>query len=172
MPADMIAIRDESTDDIAAIADVTSQAFAGMKHSDQTEPAIIAGLRNAGALALSLVADDEGEVVGHAAFSPVLIDGRECGWFGLGPISVHPRLQNKGIGSLLIRAGLDRLRVLGANGCVVLGDPAYYARFGFVGGSRLRFAGAPSEYFMWLDLPAGDGAASGHVDYHPAFFGR
>lgn len=172
MPAAMIAIRDENTDDIAAIGDVTSQAFAGLEHSDQTEPAIIVGLRNAGALALSLVADDEGEVVGHAAFSPVVIDGQDCRWFGLGPVSVQPRLQNRGIGTLLIRAGLDRLRALGAQGCVVLGDPAYYTRFGFAGGDRLRFAGAPPEYFMWLDLAAGDGAATGQVDYHPAFFGK
>lgn len=172
MPAVMIAIRDEDADDIAVIADVTSQAFAGLEHSDQTELAIIAGLRNADALALSLVAEYDGEVVGHAAFSPVLIDGQECSWFGLGPVSAQPRRQNEGIGSLLIRAGLDRLRALGANGCVVLGDPAYYARFGFAGGDRLRFAGAPPEYFMWLDLPAGDGAATGQVDYHPAFFGK
>lgn len=168
----MIAIRDEQPADFAAIANVASRAFADIEHSDQTEPAIIAGLRHAGALAVSLVADDDGETIGHIAFSPVLIDGRDCGWFGLGPVSVTPGRQNAGIGSRLIRAGLDRLRARGAEGCVVLGEPAYYGRFGFAGGKRLRFEGAPPAYFMWLDLPPGRSAAAGRVDYHSAFFDK
>lgn len=167
----MIAIRDEQPTDFAAIADVTFRAFADIEQSDQTEPAIVAGLRDAGALALSLVAVEDGEIVGHIAFSPVLIDGRDCGWLGLGPLSVRPDRQCRGIGSALVRSGLDRLRTRNAAGCVVLGEPAYYGRFGFASGDRLHFTGAPGEYFMLLDLPAGDSRARGQVDYHPAFFG-
>lgn len=105
------------------------------------------------------------------ALSPVLIGGRECGWFGLGPVSVHPSRQAQGIGSTLVHAGLDRLRALHAAGCVVLGEPDYYGRFGFAVDEKLRFVGAPREYFMALKL-AGDDPVSGMVDYQPAFFGN
>lgn len=104
----MLTIRDETRADRGAIAVVTANAFADVKHSDQSEPAIVARLRDAGALAQSLVAADRGEIVGHVAFSPVLIDGCDYGWFGLGPVSVVPDRQGEGIGSKLINAGLDR----------------------------------------------------------------
>lgn len=163
-------VREERPEDHAAIAEVTARAFADVEYSDQSEPAIIARLRAAGALELSLVAVEDGEIVGHVAFSPVTIDGNLCGYFGLGPVSVRPDFQNRGIGAGLIQSGLAELRSRGAAGCVLLGDPAYYGRFGFEVDGRLRYEGAPPEYFMRLSLSDGS-APVGKVDYHPAFAG-
>lgn len=163
-------IRDEQEGDHASIADVTARAFAGAEHSDQTEPAIIDRLRAAKALTISLVAVEDAVVVGHVAFSPVTIDGTQSKWFGLGPVAVEPHHQSSGIGSALIRRGLERLRSNGAAGCVVLGDPAYYSRFGFERDDALRYEGAPPEYFMQLSLTA-QKTPAGRVDYAPAFTG-
>ena len=80
-------------------------------------------------------------------FSPVLIDGEECGWFGLGPVAVEPERQRERIGTALIEHGLAHLRARGARGCVVLGDPAYYRRFGFEPDRTLAYPAAPAEYF-------------------------
>jgi putative acetyltransferase len=99
--------------------------------SRQTEHQIVRGLREAGALKLSLVATMDGRVVGHVAFSPVMVGAQDPGWWGIGPVSVAPAHQRSGIGSSLIRSGLRRLRESGVAGCVVLGDPAHYGRFGF-----------------------------------------
>jgi len=162
-------IRKEQEGDHSAIAKVTAQAFAGLEHSDQTEPEIIARLRTAGALTISLVAVEGDTVVGHVAFSPITIDGADKGWFGLGPVSVRPDHQQLGIGSALIRMGLAQLCSQGAAGCVVLGDPAYYCRFGFERDDGLRYYGAPSEYFMRLNFAAE--VPTGRVDYAPAFAG-
>ncbi|HWV13051.1 MAG TPA: N-acetyltransferase [Sphingobium sp.] len=160
-------IRQEQKHDYRAIKQVTADAFALMEHSDQTEPAIIAALRDAGALTISLVAADGDEIIGHVAFSPVTIDGEDCNWFGLGPVSIRPDLQGRGIGSILIRRGLDKLRAQGAAGCVVLGDPGYYRRFGFENDRDLRYPGPPPEYFMRLTFGGSDPA--GRVEYHAAF---
>ena len=153
--------------DEEAISSLVTAAFAAAEHSDGTEAAIVGRLRQAGALTISLVADDQGTVVGHVAFSPVTIAGQDCGWFGLGPVAVDPARQGLGIGAKLIRTGLDRLRTSGANGCVVLGEPDYYGRFEFIAERRLVYPGPPSRYFQALsfgvDLP------SGVVAYHPAF---
>jgi len=161
-------IRNETPADMAAIRQITQEAFAGTGHSSGTEGAIIDRLRAAGTLSLSLVAVEDGEVIGHAAFSPVTIDGRDFGWFGLGPVSVRPDRQGKGVGGGLIREGLSRLPGLGANGCVVLGDPGYYGRFGFSRDPDLRLKGGPLEYFMRLSL--GATVPSGNVVYQPAFY--
>jgi len=163
-------LRTEQADDHEAISDITAKAFRGVEHSDGSEPAIIARLREAGALALSLVAIEGGGIVGHIAFSAVTIDGRDCGWFGLGPVSVLPDRQRQGIGRALIEAGLAELRARGAAGCVLLGEPEYYRRFGFEVDGRLRYEGAPPEYFMSLGL-AEENAPTGKVEYHPAFMG-
>lgn len=159
--------RDEHPEDADAIRQVTDAAFAGLAYSSQTEARIVDALRDAGALALSLVAEREGQIVGHIAFSPVKIDGQLCDWYGLGPVSVRPDLQKQGIGAALIRAGLDRLKDLGAHGCVLLGDPGYYIRFGFECDEALTYPGGPPEYFQRLVL-AGP-AARGEVSYHPTF---
>lgn len=163
-------IRHEQESDHSVIADVTAQAFAGVEHSDQTEPGIIARLRAADALTISLVAIESGTLVGHAAFSPVTIDGADRSWFGLGPVSVNPDLQGAGIGSALIRKGLEQLRSQGAAGCVVLGEPAYYCRFGFERDDDLRYEGAPPEYFMRINFTADD-TPTGRVEYATAFAG-
>mgnify|MGYP001413824289 FL=1 len=161
-------IREEREDDLVAIAEVTASAFADLAHSDQTEHEILDRLRAAGALAISLVAIEADALIGHVAFSPVTISGLHNRWFGLGPVSVHPRHQRRGVGSALIRRGIEQLRSRGAAGCVVLGDPAYYYRFGFEHDPGLRFEGAPPEYFMRLNLAAAE-PPTGTVEYAPAF---
>ncbi len=163
-------IRDEQQGDHASIANVTARAFEGAEHSDQTEPAIIERLRAANALTISLVAVKEDELIGHVAFSLVTINGARGKWFGLGPVSVSPERQSAGVGSALIRMGLERLRATGAAGCVVLGDPAYYGRFGFERDDDLRYEGAPPEYFTRLILNA-ERVPTGLVNYSPAFTG-
>lgn len=161
-------LRPEHPADAPAIAALIAQAFDGNPHSGGTEPAIVRELRAAGALTLSLVAADEtGHVVGHIAFSPVSIAGQEGRWYGLGPISVLPALQCTGIGSRLMTDGLARLRALGAEGCVVLGEPAYYGRWGFAVHEGLVYPGVPPEYFMALAFTGG--VPRGEVAYHAAF---
>lgn len=162
-------IRDEAPGDEARIAEVTTAAFAAAEHSDGSEAAIIERLRRDGDLTLSLVVERDGCVVGHAAFSPVTIDGVECGWFGLGPVAVMPGFQRSGVGGALIRKGLARLRERNARGCVVLGDPDYYRRFGFTQEPALRFPGPPPAYFQCLAFA--DPVPHGVVSYAPAFLG-
>ncbi|MBW8446085.1 MAG: N-acetyltransferase [Arenimonas sp.] len=162
-------IRPESAGDEAAIGALTAAAFAGHPHSDGSEPQIIERLRRLGKLTLSLVAEDDGKIVGHVAFSPVTLSGGEGGWYGLGPISVAPGRQRGGIGSTLIKTGLAKLEAQGASGCALVGEPAYYNRFGFTARPELTTMGVPPEYF--LVLPLHGGAPSGMVAFHPAFFG-
>ncbi|CUW42993.1 acetyltransferase [Brucella vulpis] len=160
-------IRKERPQDAAEIRQVTETAFRPVAYSNQKEGEIVDVLRAAKALTLSLVAEEDGQVLGHIAFSPVLIDGAEKGWYGLGPVSVLPARQGEGIGGKLIREGLAQLCGAGARGCVLLGDPGYYRRFGFKADARLKLPGVPPEYFQCLafgpDMPQGD------VAYHVAF---
>ncbi|AFL52233.1 putative acetyltransferase [Sinorhizobium fredii] len=160
-------IRPETDRDHAAIHDVTAAAFAGQPYSDQTEPLIIDRLRAEGALTLSLVAEERGEVIGHVAFSPVTITPFASGWYGLGPLSVRPDRQGRGTGNALVRQGLDMLRNFGASGCVLAGNPAFYGRFGFRNDPALVFPGCAPQYFMTLALS--EAKVSGTVSYHPAF---
>lgn len=162
----MLEIRGEMSTDIAAIRAITKAAFADMPYSSQTEAEIIDGLRAAGAIRLSLVAVSDGEVVGNVVFSDVTINGAP-GWVGLGPVSVRPGLQRGGIGSRLIEAGLDRMRSEGAAGCVLVGNPGYYRRFGFRTSAGLTYEGVPDEYV--LALPFSGSAPAGAIIYHPAF---
>lgn len=162
-----LTIRDEEPRDIASIAALTRAAFEGHPHSNDTEHLIIAALRRCGALTISLVAQESDCIVGHVAFSPVTIADGSPYWYGLGPVSVAPERQRRGIGSTLIEHGLARLSELGATGCVVLGEPKYYQRFGFVCDPQLAYAGVPPEYF--LALPLGSARAAGEVRYHEAF---
>jgi predicted N-acetyltransferase YhbS len=160
-------IRGEDPGDVAAIGRVTAAAFAVAAHSSGTEARIVEALRAANALTLSIVAAGDGDIVGHAAFSPVRIGGIEGAWFGLGPVSVRPDRQRTGVGGAIIRRGLDLLGAMDAEGCVVFGDPAYYGRFGFAYDPRLSYAGAPAGYFQRLVLRGAPPA--GEVVYHPAF---
>ncbi|MZR63374.1 GNAT family N-acetyltransferase [Alcanivorax sp. DP30] len=160
-------LRGETPEDIPAIHTLTAAAFANVSHSDQREPFIVDALREAEALSLSLVAELDGKLVGHIAFSPVTLSCGASHWFGLGPVSVLPQWQGHGVGSQLVLAGLDALKKQGAHGCVVLGDPGWYVRFGFVSTPLLRLAGVPAEYFQALLLNGSWPDAEVH--YHPAF---
>ncbi len=147
-------LRHETPDDIAAIEAVTMAAFADAPHTSHTEQFIVRALRAANELTLSIVAEEQGQIVGHVALSPVTItDGhghQAEGWYGLGPISVLPHRQGQGIGSRLMEQALAELRAMQAAGCVLLGDPAYYARFGFQAHAGLQLPGVPPGYFMAL----------------------
>lgn len=160
-------IRDERADDASAISDVTVAAFAALEISSHTEQYIIEALRAAGALALSLVAEVDGRVVGHIAFSPVHITDGADGWYGLGPVSVLPAYQRRGIGKALIEAGLARLAALGAKGCCLAGHPAYYGRFGFKNIAALTIPGVPAEACFALSFD--DRFPQGEVTFHEAF---
>ena len=162
-----VQIRNEVPADIAAIESVTVAAFLRAAHTGHTEHFIVNALRRCGRLAVSLVADDEGAVVGHAAVSAVSISDGAVGWYGLGPISVLPERQGQGVGSRLMTRALADLRALGASGCVVLGEPGYYSRFGFKAEPSLVFPGVPSEYFQAVSF---DGIVPcGTVAYHESF---
>jgi putative acetyltransferase len=160
-------IRQERPEDAAKIRALTDAAFKGMPFSDQTEAKVIDALRAAGVLTLSLVATDGGEIIGHVAFSPVQVKREASDWYGLGPVSVWPDHQRRGIGQALIREGLQRLQSMGAGGCVLLGDPAYYRRFGFESDPDLYDVGAPPGAFQRLSLNGS--RPRGEVSFHPAF---
>ncbi|WP_395450018.1 GNAT family N-acetyltransferase [Aminobacter sp. UC22_36] len=159
-------IRPEQPADVDTIRTLTRAAFAHAPHASQTEAAIVDALRDAGALTLSLVSEDNGEILGHVAFSPVTVGGAD-GWYGLGPVSVWPESQSRGIGQSLIRHGLEALRQMGARGCVLIGDPAYYSRFGFVADPGVSYGGIPPEYVQRLAF--GDDIARGEIVYHAGF---
>jgi putative acetyltransferase len=160
-------IRPERDGDASAIRAVTAAAFKDAPHSSGTEVAIVDALRDAGALTLSLVAEEQDRIIGHVAFSPVTINGEAGRWFGLGPVSVEPAEQRRGIGQALIQEGLERLRAADSEGCVLLGDPAYYRRLGFVSDPSLRYGEVPAEYFQRVSFT--DSEPTGEVRYHPAF---
>ena len=160
-------IRDQQPNDDAAVRQLVEDAFRGRPYSDGREPAILDALRAAGALTVALVAEEDGEILGQVAFSPVAIDGAIRDWYGLGPVAVRPDRQGQGAGRALIRAGLDRIRALGAQGCVLAGAPGYYGRFGFTADPRLQSPGIPPQYF--LVLPFGAEVPGGTVTFHQAF---
>lgn len=162
-----IEIRNESASDVAHIHRVTEQAFLNALHTDHTEQFIVQALRKSEALTISHVAEVSGKIVGHVAISPVKISDGATGWFGLGPISVLPEFQGRGAGSKLMESSLAALEAIGAAGCVVLGDPDYYGRFGFKVVEGLVFPGAPAEYFQALSF--NDKFPCGEVSYHEAF---
>ena len=160
-------IRDETPADFDVITKITVAAFADCPYGNHTEQFIVTALRAAGALSVSLVAEIDGEVVGHIAFSPVKINGQFNGWYGVGPVSVRPDLQRKGIGKSLINAGLERLKESGAKGCMLVGEPEYYKRFGFKNIPELILEGVPPQYF--LALPFDENPAKGVAMFHQAF---
>lgn len=181
-----------SADD-GAIRVLVTSAFADAPHSSATEAEIVDRLRRHDALSVSLVAEPvgvaavgaaQGALLGHVAFSRIDIDrraagvsgsapasdpsDRPAGWYGLGPLAVAHAVRGRGIGAALVAAGLDLLRLDGARGCVVLGDPAYYGRFGFRSDPALRLRGVPAQYFQGLSFT--DAALpAGIVRYHRAF---
>lgn len=162
-----ITIRDETDADFDAIGQVTTAAFKTLKISDHTEQYIIEALRAADALTVSLVAEFDGRVIGHVAFSPITISDGTPNWYGLGPVSVLPECQRKGVGKALIRAGISRLHKLSAQGCCVVGHPEYYARFGFQNVPELVLEGIPPEVFFALTFRGRP--PKGTVAFHDAF---
>jgi putative acetyltransferase len=165
----VIEIRREASEDAAAIRHLLEQAF-----PEPDEANLVELLREADKAPVSLVATYEGQVVGHIMFSPVRIDPAQPGSssIGLAPVAVLPEFQNRGIGSNLIREGLEECRKAGYDIVVVLGEPRFYARFGF---SRASDHGLGNEYgadehFMALELRDGALAkVSGTVRYQPEF---
>jgi len=162
-----IIIRPEAPSDEDAVEQVTRRAFLSHPYSRQTEQFIIRALRADHALSVSLIAEDAGLIVGHIALSPVTISDGVSGWYGLGPISVEPDLQRRGVGRALMERCLAELRKIEANGCVLVGNPAFYIRFGFANNPTLVLEGVPQEFFHSLSL--GTSSAHGNVHFHPAF---
>ncbi len=160
-------LRDEATGDIHAIHVLTEAAFRNAPHTARTEQFIVDALRRAGALTVSLVAEENGMIIGHVAISPVIISDGSPGWYGLGPISVSPDRQRQGIGSKLMTAALQRLMEMRASGCMLVGDPAFYSRFGFKPEQDLVFPGVPPEYFLVLSFVPS--LPHGTVIFHDAF---
>lgn len=158
-------IRDETVDDIAAISRVVTEAMLLLAEATGTEARIVEKLRADGALTLSLVAEDAGEVVGHLAASAARI-GTEDGWGLIGPLAVVPSRHRQGIGSALMAEALRRLRAT-SRGAALVGHPAYYRRFGFRAFPDLRVANCPPE--VVLALPFDGQPPSGELIHHPAF---
>lgn len=179
----MITIREETPQDFAAVRAIHRQAF-----PTALESQLVDELRANGKAIISLVAEpkpsiagglgspeQDGAVVGHVLFSPVSVGERDAGLtraLGLAPVAVSPAFQSKGVGSALITAGLDQARSAGYRFVVVLGEPAYYARFGF---RTASLSGLTNEYgvdepFMVFELAPGALAGiSGLVKYAPEF---
>jgi putative acetyltransferase len=162
-----IVVRNETQDDVYAITEVTIAAFKTLAISNHSEQFIIAALRSAKALTVSLVAEMDGQVRGHIAFSPVTMSDGTPHWYGLGPVSVLPAHQRQGIGKALIKEGMSRLKELNAQGCCLVGHPDYYKKFGFKNVSGLVHEGMPPEVFFALSF---DGhTPQGAVAFHEGF---
>jgi putative acetyltransferase len=163
----MVVVRPERAGDESAIRAVHERAFGRPQ-----EAALVDALRAAGAHVVSLVAEDDGVVVGHVLFSPVGVEVGDPG-LGLGPVGVRPDRQRCGLGSLLIRRGLAECRARGHQLVVVLGEPGFYRRCGFVPASahglRCEYD-APADAFMVLELlPGALAGRRGLVRYRPEF---
>jgi putative acetyltransferase len=146
---------------------VTVAAFQTLKVSGHNEQFIIEALRAAKVLTAALVAEVDGRVIGHIAFSPVTISDGTQDWYGLGPVSVLPEYQRQGIGKALIHEGLSRLRSMHARGCCLVGYPEYYKKFGFDNIPGLIHEGVPPEVF--LALPFDKNTPRGTVTFHEGF---
>jgi len=160
-------IRSETGADVSAISEVTVAAFKTLEISNHTEQFIIAALRAAKALTVSLVGEADGRVIGHIAFSPVTISDGTRDWYGLGPVSVLPEYQRQGVGKALIQEGLSRLKDMNAKGCCLVGHPDYYRKFGFKNMPELVLEGVPREVFFALSFDGN--TPHGTVAFHDGF---
>lgn len=172
----LIEIRDEKPGDESAIREVTEQAFEGSEFGYNGEAGLIDELRSQNAATISLVAEVSDQIVGHILFSPATIerkDGLSKG-FGLAPMSVLPEFQKQGIGSRLIKDGLEIVSESDCDFVIVLGHPEYYPKFGFAPASAsnvvCEFEGIPDEAFMirWFKQPASVDERVA-AKYHPVF---
>ncbi|MGF1708055.1 GNAT family N-acetyltransferase [Enterovibrio baiacu] len=162
-------LRSEAPADLLPIDRLVKKAF-----ETDAEANLVMTLRENGHNTLSLVAcNDDGKVVGHIMFSPVIVGGQDTGIQGLAPVCVHPDYRNQGLASEMVREGFEILREFGYPACVVLGDPAYYSRVGFVPASQYSLNckwDVPADAFMAIELL--DGAfidAKGLVEYCAEF---
>jgi putative acetyltransferase len=162
-----VTIRNETSVDVSAISEVTIAAFNTLEISNHTEQFIIEALRAGNALTVSLVAEMDGRVIGHIAFSPVTISDGTPDWYGLGPVSVSPEYQRQGIGKALIREGLAQLREMHARGCCLVGHPEYYKKFGFDNVPELVHEGVPPEVFLAMSFDGN--IPQGTVTFHEGF---
>lgn len=166
-------IREEKKQDISPIEKLTLLAFTGHPHhkpgSPPNEHLIINRLRDAGAMTLSLVAEDDSGIIGHLAYSPIKIDGITTRWHALAPVSVSPLLQRQGIGSKMIEKSILLLKERNIHGLVVLGDPEYYSRFGFHHNHQFIVEGVPANYFLAQSLINSNPLPSGVITFHNAF---
>jgi putative acetyltransferase len=162
-----IVIRSETDADVNAIAEITIAAFKNLEISNHTEQFIITTLRATKALTISLVAEVDGRVIGHIAFSPVTISDGTRNWYGLGPVSVLPQYQRQGIGKALIQEGLSRLKHMNAQGCCLVGHPDYYRKFWFNNMPELVLEGVPQEVFFALSFEGH--APHGTITFHDGF---
>ncbi|QTD54582.1 GNAT family N-acetyltransferase [Parasphingorhabdus cellanae] len=160
-------IRPEQPVDQKAIYDLTRRAFEPMPFAGGNEQDLINALREAGALVISLVAEQQGQVVGHIAFSPAFPSDRKAGWYALGPVAVEPSLQKQGIGRQLIAEGITLLEARQAQGCVLVGNIDYYKKFGFKPFPHLAPQGEPADNYMILPLHIR--APDVVVGFHPLF---
>ncbi|WP_310395653.1 N-acetyltransferase [Hymenobacter sp.] len=162
-----ITIRPEQAADINTITRLTEAAFQPEPYASHTEHLIVNALRRSNQLTVSLVAVEGDTIMGHVAISPVTISSGATGWYGLGPISVWPERQHQGIGSKLMAAALAALQHQGGLGCVLLGSPAYYGRFGFRAQPGLLLPDTPPEFFQAIAF--GGELPVGNVRFHEAF---
>jgi putative acetyltransferase len=160
-------IRDQCEADFAAVHELVIAAFKTLPVACGREQFVMDTLWTSGAATVALVAEHGGEIVGQAAFSKATVGGQDVGWHGCGPVSVLPARHKQGIGSALMRAGLERLRALGSKGCVVVGDPNYYPRFGFANTDAMFEPGVPPEVFMAIQFAGG--MPRGEVRFDEAF---
>jgi putative acetyltransferase len=164
-----ILIRAEEENDLVAVHAIHVSAF-----ETPSEANLVDTLREQAHPVISLVAEEKGAIIGHIMFSPVSLSGHPgLKVMGLAPMAVAPERQCKGIGSALVRAGLEQCRQLGFDAVVVLGHPEYYPRFGFSPSSRFGIDSeyeVPEEVFMAMELlPESLSGKTGKIKYHAAF---
>jgi putative acetyltransferase len=164
---EFVTIRPETPQDFKAIEAIHIAAFANHPYSRQTEHLIVNALRADGALTVSLVAETEDAVLGHIAFSRMGLNGHDCQWLLAGPLGVLPQFQRQGIGKHLVREGIDAIRKLGAEGCILVGDPGYYTQLGFKHSPGLAMEGVPTENIMYF--PITGSIPEGAIAHHAAF---
>ncbi len=163
-------IRAERAGDIGDIRQVNLSAF-----GTATEADLVDALREQARPIVSLVAEDDGAIVGHILFSPVTLSSDpDLRIIGLAPMAVVPDRQRRGVGSALARAGVAACREEGYDAVIVLGHPEYYPRFGFVAASRFGLRSeydVPDDVFMAMELKPGalQGRGPGTIRYHRAF---
>ncbi len=164
-------VKAERPNDVERITHIQYTAFKGHpQHASGAEPlehVIVERLRASGQLSLSLLAESGGDAVGHIAFSPAMVGEADSGWYLLGPVGVVPSHQGKGVGSALIREGLQQIQDKGAEGVVLVGDPELYKRFGFKAIHGLTYGGVPDQFVLGLSFTAN--VSKGEIVVHSAF---